>query len=485
MKKFLSILLAAMMVLSMTMAYAADVTINPPTEANGHTYEVLQIFVGDYADGKLSNAKWGANGIGTLNETVSEDVLKALDEVSSKPEAERLAKVLEYVKLDSAPVATITTEGATVPAGYYLIRDKADTLPENHTATLYIVEVADTVTITPKSGTVSFEKKIKDTNDSTGETSDWQDSADYDIGDKVPFQLKGVVASNYDKFTTFYFCFEDTLESSLDYNEDVKVYVDGNEITTGFTVTAAADKHSFKVEFADLKQISAVVAGSVITAEFTATLNENAVYGATGNMNKAKLVYSNNPNSDSKGTTPEDAVICFTYKIDVNKVDEKNEPLTGAEFTLEKLVGTEWVELETVKNDAGTVFTFNGLDDGTYRLTETATPAGYNSIQPITFEVKASHVATDDAMTDFDYTGRTGILTNLTGETASGSLTAIEITFDKATGVGSSNIENKSGAQLPETGGIGTTLFYLFGSIMAAGSALILVVRRRANAEEE
>ena len=94
--------------------------------------------------------------------------------------------------------------------GYYLIKDKDGTVSGLDAYTLYLVQVVgEDVTITPKSEVPSFEKKIKDTNDTTGDTSGWQDSADYDIGDQIPFQLKGTVASNYDDYKTYYFAFHD------------------------------------------------------------------------------------------------------------------------------------------------------------------------------------------------------------------------------------------------------------------------------------
>lgn len=490
MKKFLAILLAAMMLLAVTAAYAENCTISVASDDN-RTYEILQIFTGDYANGVLSNVKWGANGSGTEGQAVEQSVLDALTAVSGNEytDAQRLDAILNYVNTSSDPVKTVTkAEAATVPTGYYLMRETIETMPDNYVVSLYIVEVAADVVISPKAGTVDFNKKIKDTNDSTGETSDWQDSADYDIGDEVPFRLYGKLPMNYDKFDEYYLKFTDEMEDSLTFTKSsVKVYVDGTEVTTGFVVTADEDNHGFVVEFANVKNIAAAGNGSEITVEFTATLNENAELGKQGNMNKANMTYSNNPNGEGTGTTKDDAVIAFTYQYVVNKVDQDGNPLEGAEFTLEKYDDKEktWKAITVVKNDAGTVFTFEGLDDGKYRLTETDTPVGYNSIAAITFNVVGTHVAVDDAMKSFDYSGRTAILTALTGNVDTGSVGQATFASDVATGTLTSDVENKSGATLPETGGIGTTLFYLFGGLLAAGSALILVVRRRADADEE
>lgn len=362
---------------------------------NGHTYEAYQIFTGDLADGKLSNVKWGS-ATAKNGTAVTDAELKTVTDLASKSvndNAQATANAIAaYLKSDAQPTATIddTNPTAQVPSGYYLIKDKNNTVPDGQAATTYIVTVAGNVTITPKSDVPSFEKKLKDTNDTTGETSDWQDSADYDINDAVPFKLEGTVASNYADYDTYYFAFHDVEENSLTFNKDsVKVYVDDTEITSGYSVVTEGltDGCTFEVKFANLKTIDGVKAGSKIRVEYTSTLNENAVLGKHGNVNKAKLQFSNNPNDSQNGETsptgetPWDNVIVFTYKTVINKVDDKNQPLKGAEFTLsKKMKDGSTKTVAVVKDSEGTTFTFNGLDDGDYVLTETKTPAGYNSM---------------------------------------------------------------------------------------------------------
>ena len=220
---------------------------------------------------------------------------------------------------------------------------------------------------------------------------------------------------------------------------------------------------------------------SKITVEYTATLNTNAVIGSAGNPNKVMLEYSNNPNQGGEGNTgktPEDTVIVFTYKTVVNKVDGEGNPLTGAEFTLEKFVkgddgadeyntvkGT-WTPIDVVKNAEGTEFTFKGLDDGIYRLTESVTPAGYNTIDPIVFVVTAEH----DILSD------NPALTSLNGEAVTG---LIDFTPVLDQGALTTDVVNNAGSILPSTGGIGTTLFYVFGTLLVVGAGVLLVVKKR------
>lgn len=494
MKKIMALALSFMMVVAMSVVtFAADQTFTISAPANDHVYEIYQIFTGDVAaDGDtLSNLKWGYNGTGTTGTDVEQSVIDALEKVNveGKSDSEKLAVITQYAKL-ADPVETISGTNKNysgtykAAAGYYLIKDQNKSVSGADTYTTYIVRVVGNVGITSKSDVPEFEKKVKDTNDTTGVTSDWQDSADYDIGDEIPFKLTGTVADNYDDYKVYYFAFHDKQEDGLTFNKDsVKVYVDGNQITSGYTVTTVADGltdgDTFDVTLSDLKSIASVKAGSKITVEYTATLNDKAVLGNQGNVNTGKLEFSNNPNEEQGGSkkpetgeTPEDTVIVFTYKVVVDKVDKDKEPLKGAEFTLTKTLSDGTTKtINVVKADEGTKFTFSGLDDGTYTLTETVTPDGYNTIDPITFTVTAEHkiVWTSEV--------RTAVLTDLTGVTTTG--TSLEFTKDLGAGSLSAQIVNQKGSSLPSTGGIGTTIFYVAGSVLVLGAVVLLITKKR------
>lgn len=493
-KKAMSVLVSLLMIFTFALPAFADsattYTITAP--ATTHQYEIYQIFTGDLHEENgakiLSNVKWGANGTGTVGNAVDSTIIAELTGVNTGTDREKLDVVERYAKLNN-PVATIT-KGATYSAvaGYYLIKDEDNTVSGTDTYTTYIVQVVGDVTITPKGNVPSFEKKVKDTNDTTGATSDWQGSADYDIGDKVPFKLEGTVASNYADYKTYYFAFHDQAETGLTFDKDsVKVYVDGNEITSGYSVESSpADKDTFDVVFDNLKNITAVdiKAGSKITVEYTATLNKDAVPGSQGNVNKAKLEFSNNPNEQQTGVgkpetgeTPWDNVIVFTYQVVVNKVKaDGTTPLTGAEFTLEKVHkdGTK-TSITAVKSNGDTTFTFKGLDDGDYILTETVTPATYNTIEPIRFTVTADHKIT------WSSEARDAILTSLSGNTASGKITFTP-SADKSELA--TKVINQSGATLPGTGGIGTTIFYVIGGLLMAAAAVLLITKKRMNSDK-
>lgn len=478
---------------SATAAENTTATTNPtitfPTDAKyqDHTYEVYQIFTGDLSsDGVLSNVKYGKNSNQTEGDEVPATELKKLTDVNvaGKTDQDKLDVIKTFAKLDT-PIATLTKDNKTYSAapGYYLIKDKDGSVSGTDANTLYITKVVGDVTISPKSDVPSFQKKVKDVNDSTGDTSDWQDSADYDIGDDVPFQLKATLPSNYANYKTYYLAFHDVEEKGLSFNPNsVKVAVDNTLVdsdkytvkTTGFT-----DGCTFEVVFTDLKTAVAATNGSEITVDYTSTLTADATLGEQGNVNKAMLQFSNNPNSEQggestpTGETPWDNVIVFTYKVVVNKVNENKEALKGAAFKLEKKLKdgtTKPVKEFTAGED--TSFTFSGLDDGDYVLTETTTPAGYNTIKPITFTVTADHKV------EWTTGERTDVLTNLSGNAASGEIT---LAADKTAGSLTADVVNVKGSNLPSTGGMGTTILYAAGAaiVLVAAFGIAFAVRRR------
>lgn len=487
-KKLASLLLALVMVfaLAATAFAAKNATISAPKEST-RTYDVYQIFTGDLHEGVLSNIKWGKNGTGTVGKAVDQTILDALAAVNSKSDTEKLAVIQTYVNFGSTAIGTVSDSNPlTVTTGYYLIKDNGP-VNDGEAYSLYVVQVVGPTTISPKVGTTTSDKKVDDKNDSntTEDATTWQDSADYDIGDAVPFKLSATIAQDYANYTHGYkLTFHDKEGAGLSFNKNsVKVYVDGTLITTGYEVVTEGltDDCTFEVRFDNLKDIASVKAGSIISVEYTSTLNNQAVIGSTGNKNTSHVTYTNNPNDEQTGEggkTPDDVVIVFTYKTIVNKVtknpnyDPKVEgseeyiPLKGAGFTLYKknASGTEAVGAE-LKGEDMTTFTWSGLDDGDYKLVETTTPSGYNTIPDIEFTITATHDVSSD----------NPALTSLSG--------GDKFTGVISTGVVSANIENQSGAQLPSTGGMGTTIFYVLGGVLVLGAVVLMVTRKRMKSE--
>lgn len=364
--------------------------------------------------------------------------------------------------------------------GYYLVKDQDDSVSGQDSYTKFIWEVVgNDVSAKVKSSVPTSEKKVKDTNDTEGTKTWWQDSADYDIGDQVPFQLTGTVAQDYNDYKSVYqLVFHDTLSNGLTLDRDsFKVYKnDSNEVLelNQYEVNITDDQH-FTVTIKDVKVLGDDV--SKVRVEYTATLNENAVIGSLGNPNTMYMEFSNNPNNEQggdKGQTPEDKVIVFTYKVVINKVDSRRIPLAGAAFKLEKVLSNgekKLVKEYTIGEDEEdlekTRFEFTGLDDGKYILTETVTPEGYNTMDPITFNITASHdTKSDDPK-----------LTDLNGNAVDGE---IKFTVNETKGTLTASVVNYMGSELPSTGGMGTTVLYVAGTIMILAAGVFLVMKKKA-----
>lgn len=515
-KNILALMMAAVLTMGMSVTAYAEETV-PAQESYSitigqienatekHTYEAYQIFKGDLLekDGKkiLSNIEWGDNidikdGVEYKGNTYGEkDAAKLAEALSKESDAEEFAKVIaEHIFGDPKATATEAEVGQGVTLsgledGYYFVKDKDESLDgAADSYSRYMIQIAGTdVTVTAKADVPSTEKKVKDINDTTGEGTDWQDSADYDIGDVIPFQFSSTIVANIDKYVDPYiYTFHDVESAGLTFNENsVSMTVGGEEYTDFTVVTNPTDGCTFEVVTGDLKGVAK--AGDKIVVEYTSTLNENAVIGATGNTNKMHLEYSNNPNGEGTGETPEDTVIAFTYKVVVNKVsdtvvDGKNQPLVGAEFTLEKKLedGTwkaiDCIELTEENADPTAIFTFEGIDDGEYRLQETKTPEGYNTISDeyVYFTVTADHTVLSDSPQ----------LVSLNGNTATGLVGTYTFAATEKMDELATTIENKSGSLLPSTGGMGTTIFYVLGGILVIGAGVVLFTRKRMSVEE-
>lgn len=484
-KKLMGLMLTLLMIISTVNPTFAQGTSSLTVENTGktpHKFELYQIFKGEVSNGengklKLSNIEWG-NGVNNPVGVASEKA----ETLKSEADAEKFAKEISGMLQNPVKSQTVkvgeTYKFDKLDAGYYLVKDVDASQEakdkENEAYTLYLLKVVGTVTAKTKLDVPTVTKHVKDINDSDDKDyKDWAKTADHDIGDKVPFKLTGTLPSNFDKYETYKYIFHDEMSEGLTFDKDsVKVYVDGVKIETGFKV-ATAEK-GFTVTFEDLKNIDSVNSKSKITVEYEATLNEQAVLGSTGNPNEVYLEYSNNPNKSGDGTgkTPKDKVIVFTYKVIVNKVqpgdtDNTTKPLAGAEFKLEKkMEDGKWKEITRLTKEANTKFTFKGLDDGQYKLTEIKTPEGFNTIKPIEFKVVASH--DDDSLT----------LTDLNGKLIEGSVNLV-MTPNKEEGSLSTDIVNKQGPELPETGGMGTKIIYTVGTVLVLGGVIYLITKRK------
>lgn len=463
-----------------------SLTINN-TGNTAHTFELYQIFTGDYSNETLSNIKWG-NGVTDAGKTALGDApTKASNITDATAFANEVKPYLTNATTSTSVAAGSSYKFDNLAAGYYLVKDKDGSQANTAGAyTSYIVQVVGSVTQDTKLDVPTVVKKVKDINDSTGATTDWQDSADYDIGDTVPYQITGSMPSNIDKYTSYKYVFTDTMTKGLTYTAgNAKIKIGDTDVTSSFTETVTATDGSTTVTWScdNLKGISGVTlnANTKVVVTYSCTLNENAVIGSAGNPNTVNLTFSNNPNQGGEGETgktPDDKNIVFTYKVVINKVDKDNKALAGAEFTLSKVnadnTSTVVKTFTLTGNTTTDPTTFNatGLDDGTYVLKETKTPTGYNTIADQYFTITADH----------DANSADPKLTSLSGDKLAGSAqSTITFTANKDAGSLTTNVVNEKGSNLPSTGGIGTTIFYVAGCALVVLAGVMITARRRAD----
>ncbi|MDO4623365.1 MAG: SpaA isopeptide-forming pilin-related protein [Eubacteriales bacterium] len=526
MKKLVCLVLAAVLALAMSVtAFAAE-------DKTAHTYDAYQVFTGEVKEGKLEGIDWGTG-------VKSADLLKALQddatlgadmaglttaaEVAAKLNKDNgyekdNAKMQKFAAIVAANLAeTPTVKGVKgeslkiETAGYYLIQDEKGTVEENGAYTRYIIEVLAPQDLTPvaKSDVPEMIKKVQENSDLKGKDNaavgntdasmekyeipaKYNDVADYNIGDAVPFQIVGTLPTNYDEFEKYYYEFSDSYDKEqFTFNNDVKVTTkDGAVLTDKFTVKENENKDGFTVVCSNLKAVEGVTKDSYIIVDYTMTLEKGCNVGAgNGNENKAKLIFSNNPNetgegTPSKGETPEDKVVVFTYDIPVEKVDPvAGKKLENVEFKLKNEAGkyvtvdadgkvTGWKDTQdegtALKTKADGTFAVVGLDDGTYTLIETQPLPGYNNIDDITVVVDADTTNTQA------WDGTQSSVSTKVDLTADGKKVETK-EGEKAKIV----VENRSGSTLPSTGGVGTKMFYLIGAILVIGAGIVLVSRRR------
>ncbi|MBQ9074780.1 MAG: isopeptide-forming domain-containing fimbrial protein [Mogibacterium sp.] len=503
---FMTLALAmSMLIVSSAVSFAANVptpeggftvTITQnPDDKGTHTYEAYQIFSGTLSsetkDGKtvytLTDLDWGSG----IKDADKEGLGSAKTYAEGMSDSNADAKAAELAgHLSTTTSGTYSNGQITgLQPGYYLIQDAATSpVSDSNTTkpaakTKFILRVVADQTVNAKSSVPSVVKKVQDINDSdaTPALSGLQDSADYDIGDTIPYTITGTIGSGIANFDSYSFQFVDEMSKGLTLDQsswDIKV---GDEsIKSLFELTSAEGNNGATIWTWAAQDIrDKVQDGSEVVLTYNCTLNKDAVVGSAGNPNEVYLKFDNNPNNSGQGTpggeTPKDKNIVFTYKTVFNKVDKDNNPLTGADFKLEKKVNGEWVDVTTLGSGnnkptktgstAGSTFEFKGLDDGDYKLTETTTPEGYNTIDPIEFTITASHDVTSDDPRLTALTGTGGEEFTMTPDLSEGSLTA--------------DVINEKGSTLPETGGIGTIIFYVLGSLLVVGCGIVLISKKR------
>lgn len=467
MRKLFTVLLALAMTLALAVpAFAADTTgsitiTNPQGDRTYTAYKIFDVtYSGDHYSYTISDTDAAFTTVKayadvTANGLTLTPVGKTGKYNVSTGDSFSAASFAQYLKTNAGSLGTgtaFTQVGNTMKAsgltpGYYFVSGTSGTVCE--------LATAKDIQIRDKNEAPQIEKSVDDA-DRTVE-----------IGQKLTYTITGKVPSTKG-YTEYTYELTDTMSEGLTFNKDVKVTIGDEDVTTAAAITKNGNGFVASVNMMDYQgQIDKPV---VIT--YTATVNEKAIQ-RNEETNTATLKYSNDPANKNSFKESSVEVEVFSFNIVINKYAAGNEStkLEGAKFVLKNAEGkyfncdtatkaVTWVvgkaDTTEVTTDVNGVARFDGLQAGTYKLEETAAPAGYNQlIKDITIVLKEDGSATiDDAASTPE---------------ADRSLTA--------------GVANSTGTMLPETGGIGTVIFVALGALAVICAGVFLVTNKRMSKE--
>lgn len=475
-KRIASVLLALVMALSLiTTAFAAgeNGSITIDNAVVGQTYTIYQILdlesynkdSGAYA--YKATAAWRdfINGADVKSVYVNVDAqgyvtwVKDADVAAFAKLAQKYAADHNIANQGTKTADSTTVEFTNLDLGYYLVDSTLGTICSLDTTN-------PSVTIKEKNAAPTNVKEVEEDS-----TSKYGTANDADIGQTVNFKSTITAQAGAENYV-----FHDKMSAGLQYTGVTGITLNGNIVDTANYVvktTDITDGCTFEVVFTQAF-CDTLKANDKIVISYTAVVTKDAVIGGDGNLNQSQIEYGE---SGKTTTTPPSETKTYTWKLDVLKYTMKGDektPLAGAKFTLSKNSdGSDPISLVEVeknvyrvatKDDANTIteittdatgaFTIQGLDSDIYYLTETAAPAGYNVLKSA-IEVKVSD---------------------------KGEVTYI---YDGVTATGTVEVENNTGAELPSTGGIGTTIFYVVGGLLVVAAGVLLVTRKRMSKSED
>ena len=501
-RKLTSLLLALVMVFALAVTVAAEETtgttgtgsITISNAAKGETYTIYKLF-----DATVNKDGSSIAYTGEIPTSLSAYFAKdANGYISATPEAkngenmsDELKDALKAWTKGAKATATAKSEGSALnfnglAYGYYVVTTTQGNQVISVDSTMPDVTIVDKNSSAPK------------------DLSKTADSDNVSIGDTVTYTVRFKTSNYYgageDAKEIVSYNIEDTLP---DFLSDVKVTSiivdnDGNEATTGdgdqVDVTAQFAKKKIVIDWYDEANSKFLYNnGATVTITYTAVVTEKADIDGKGNTNKVTVTWTTkNGTEPGPGELKQEETI-YTYAIALKKVDNKGTALPGAVFQFPFYVkstadatdgayiyaGTnpgEDLTNQITTPDSG-VIVVKGVKSGTYEIKEVTAPAGYNKLTaPVTVEaVKTSQTSTHTTV----YLDENGNTTNTQTEKT------IEVKVDIANIAATALVVvNKAGTELPSTGGMGTTIFYVLGAVLVVGAGVLLVTKKRMSQSE-
>ena len=497
-KKLLAVTTAVMMAITLLPAMAnAESTITDP-QAKG-SFTINKTTNKKDADGKypglggaeftiykVASLELGTNGkykswkltTDFARLSLTPDTLGSISTADLEAKANEAKKIAADLTGQSQTTADGTGETrkgeatfSNLELGYYLVVETKT--PSKYVASKpFFVSIPETVT-TADGSTWNYNVSVSPKNQGIPDTDKVPDKKTVGVGDEVTYTITGPTVPNYDEAyneTTLKYEITDTLSTGLTFAKDkadLKVYttdvnsplVEDRDYT--FEYDSTANKITISLILSKIRDLK----GEAIHVKYTVTVNENAVVGSDGTINKAEVEYTNNPDGTTDGSKKE--VKVYSFKIKINKKKDNGSPLKGATFGLYRDAACADKIAEATSSDDG-VINFGDaskLAAGTYYLKELQAPSGYSALTSVVKVVISTATPNDNTTYDFKYSMNEGEENNV-GED----------------GVISLDITNNKGFNLPATGGMGTYLFTIGGLVIMAGAALLLIASKKRRA---
>lgn len=497
-KKLLAVTTAVMMAITLLPAMAnaestitdpqakGSLTINKTTNKKDANGKYPGLGGAEFTIYKVASLELGTNGkykswkltTDFARLSLTPDTLGSISTADLEAKANEAKKIAADLTGQSQTTADGTGETrkgeatfSNLELGYYLVVETKT--PSKYVASKpFFVSIPETVT-TADGSTWNYNVSVSPKNQGIPDTDKVPDKKTVGVGDEVTYTITGPTVPNYDEAyneTTLKYEITDTLSTGLTFAKDkadLKVYttdvnsplVEDRDYT--FEYDSTANKITISLILSKIRDLK----GEAIHVKYTVTVNENAVVGSDGTINKAEVEYTNNPDGTTDGSKKE--VKVYSFKIKINKKKDNGSPLKGATFGLYRDAACADKIAEATSSDDG-VINFGDaskLAAGTYYLKELQAPSGYSALTSVVKVVISTATPNDNTTYDFKYSMNEGEENNV-GED----------------GVISLDITNNKGFNLPATGGMGTYLFTIGGLVIMAGAALLLIASKKRRA---
>ena len=502
--------------------YSVTVTDPQGTNAAAHQYKIYQIVTGtvgaassagaaatdngghQFIENSLENPAWGSSTkTGTAGTALSpteyatfySDVQTMSNAIDTGEHNSKNAAVEtflnKYVDLTKPADTQSSSNGQAVfsglQPGYYLVTDGDTTAADYNVSTVHILKVVgQNVTVASKSSLPSFTKTVVEGNNEGT-------VADACFGEAVTYNLKFTLPTTVTDYENYVISIADTMSTGLVFDQVTSATLGTTDISEGITKPAAGATGDLTFGYTIANPTSAM-AGQVVTITYTAHMNGDAVLVDDGNPNTAEATYSNNPYGEGTGKTPSSTTTVHAYQLDVNKLDDANNPLSGVTFELYKSGSTDKISfvqesagvyhvastgeqgaVTSLANGSDGKLHLKGLDAGSYNLKETDAPDGYDIKDAETTVTITAAYGTDQATTSLAAT---------VADNTYASVDSSYATDAVETGIVGVKVENPKQLDMPITGEQGLMIVTVIGVALVAISGGSMLRNRRRDSEE-